>query len=53
MSFFGYLATFFTFSALVLQVFTMIGNTYNRAFLHSLYFTKLNLGDNFDTFGLW
>ncbi|EIE86930.1 hypothetical protein G6F46_006164 [Rhizopus delemar] len=31
----------------------MIGNTYNRAFLHSLYFTKLNLGDNFDTFGLW
>ncbi|KAG0750533.1 hypothetical protein G6F62_000307 [Rhizopus arrhizus] len=31
----------------------MIGNTYNRAFLHSLYFAKLNLGNQFATFGLW
>ncbi|CAO3696322.1 unnamed protein product [Rhizopus stolonifer] len=53
MAFFGYLASFFTFAALVLQVFTLIGNTYNRAFLRSLYFVKLNLSNQFITFGLW
>ncbi|CEJ03413.1 hypothetical protein CU097_014863 [Rhizopus azygosporus] len=53
MAFFGHLATFFTFAALVLEVFTMIGNTYNRAFLHSLYFATLNIKDQFVTFGLW
>jgi hypothetical protein len=53
MAFFGHLATFFTSAALILQIFTMIGNTYNRAFLHSLYFAKLNLGNQFATFGLW
>jgi hypothetical protein len=53
MAFFGHLATFFTFAALVLQVFTMIGNTYNQPFLRSLYFAKLVIGNKFYTFGLW
>lgn len=53
MAFFGHLASFFTFAALVLQVFSLIGNTYNRAFLRSLYFVKLNLSNQFITFGLW
>ncbi|CAO3694329.1 unnamed protein product [Rhizopus stolonifer] len=53
MGFFAHIATFFTFSALVLQVFTLIGNTYNKPFLNSLYFTRINLDTGFDTFGLW
>ncbi|KAI8327490.1 actin cortical patch SUR7/pH-response regulator pali [Choanephora cucurbitarum] len=53
MSFFGFIATFFTFAALVLQVFTMIGSTYNQPFLRSLYFAKVNEGREFLTFGLW
>ncbi|KAI8087044.1 actin cortical patch SUR7/pH-response regulator pali [Gilbertella persicaria] len=53
MSFFGFIATFFTFAALVLQVFTMIGSTYNQPFLRSLYFAKVNDASEFLTFGLW
>ncbi|KAI9255465.1 actin cortical patch SUR7/pH-response regulator pali [Sporodiniella umbellata] len=53
MAFFGHLASFFTFAALVLQVFTLLGNTYNRAFLHSLYLARLSIGSQFTTFGLW
>ncbi|KAI9483287.1 MAG: actin cortical patch SUR7/pH-response regulator pali [Benjaminiella poitrasii] len=53
MAFFGYLASFFTFAALVLQVFTMIGTTYNRPFLRDLYFAKVSIGSDFYIFGLW
>lgn len=53
MAFFGHLATFFTFSALVLQVFTMIGLTYNKPFLRDLYFAKMETGANYILFGLW
>ncbi|CAO3650828.1 unnamed protein product [Mucor hiemalis] len=53
MAFFGHLATFFTFAALVLQVFTMIGLTYDKPFLRDLYFAKLQTGSSFVVFGLW
>lgn len=53
MSFFGHVATFFTFAAFILQVFTMIGLTANRAFLRDLYFAKLQTGSSFVLFGLW
>jgi uncharacterized membrane protein YciS (DUF1049 family) len=53
MAFFGHLATFFCFAALVLQIFTMIGTTYNKPFLHDLYFAKLVMGSDFYIFGLW
>jgi hypothetical protein len=53
MSTFGSLATFFTFAALVLQVFSMIGTTFNQPFLKSLYFTKTETGADFVIFGLW
>jgi magnesium-transporting ATPase (P-type) len=53
MAFFGYLATFFTFAALVLQVFSMIGTTYDKPFLRDLYFAKIQLASKFVIFGLW
>lgn len=53
MSLFGSLATFFTFAALVLQVFSMIGTTFNQPFLKSLYFAKVEIGADFTIFGLW
>jgi hypothetical protein len=53
MAFFGHLASFFTFAALVLQVFSMIGTTYNKPFLKDLYFAKLTLGSDFYIAGLW
>ncbi|KAI7907969.1 actin cortical patch SUR7/pH-response regulator pali [Cokeromyces recurvatus] len=53
MALFGYLATFFTFAALVLQVFSMIGTTYNRPFLRDLYFAKVTIRNDFYIFGLW
>lgn len=53
MAFFGHLATFFTFAALVLQVFSMIGTTYNQPFLRDLYFAKIQMASNFVIFGLW
>lgn len=53
MAFFGHLASFFTFAALILQIFSMIGTTYNRPFLKDLYFAKLTLGNEFYIAGLW
>ncbi|KAI9311844.1 actin cortical patch SUR7/pH-response regulator pali [Dichotomocladium elegans] len=53
MSLLPFIATFFDFAALVLQVFTIIGNTYNRPFLRDLYFARLNVGNTFYDFGLW
>ena len=49
----AFLATFFDFAALVLQVFTLLGSTYNRAFLRDLYFARLETGSDFIDFGLW
>ncbi|KAI8093295.1 actin cortical patch SUR7/pH-response regulator pali [Halteromyces radiatus] len=54
MAFFAFVATFTTFAALILEIFTMIGNLANRAFLRDLFFAKLILPDGtFFTFGLW
>ncbi|KAI8991857.1 actin cortical patch SUR7/pH-response regulator pali [Mycotypha africana] len=53
MALFGYLATFFTFAALVLQIFTMIGTTYNQPFLRDLYFVKVRISSDFVIAGLW
>lgn len=53
MTFFGHLATFFTFAALVLQVFSMIGSTYNSPFLRDLYFAKVEVASQYVIFGLW
>ncbi|KAI9010431.1 actin cortical patch SUR7/pH-response regulator pali [Phycomyces nitens] len=53
MSVFAYIATFFTFCALLLQVFTLLGNTYDQPFLKSLYFARFTLPDQFIQFGLW
>ncbi|KAG2221036.1 hypothetical protein INT45_009285 [Circinella minor] len=49
----AFLATFFDFAALVLQVFTLLGSTYNRPFLRDLYFARLETGSDFINFGLW
>lgn len=53
MAFFGHLANFFTFAALVLQIFSMIGLTYNVPFLRDLYFAKIETSSQFVIFGLW
>ncbi|CAO3581731.1 unnamed protein product [Absidia cylindrospora] len=54
MAFFAFLATFTTFAALILEVFTMIGNTYNKPFLRDLYFARLSIQNgSFIDFGLW
>jgi hypothetical protein len=53
MALFGHLATFFTFAALVLQLFSMIGTTYNQPFLRDLYFAKIQMSSDFIIFGLW
>ncbi|KAL0091368.1 actin cortical patch SUR7/pH-response regulator pali [Phycomyces blakesleeanus] len=53
MAIFAYLATFLTFAALVLQIFTLIGNTSNRSFLTDLYYARIDYGTAFYTFGLW
>ncbi|KAI8148464.1 actin cortical patch SUR7/pH-response regulator pali [Fennellomyces sp. T-0311] len=54
MSLLPFLATFFDFAALVLQVFTLLGTTYNRPFLRDLYFARLELDTgSFVDFGLW
>ncbi|KAI8328106.1 actin cortical patch SUR7/pH-response regulator pali [Chlamydoabsidia padenii] len=50
---FAYLATFFTFGALVLEVFNLLGSTFNQPFLKSLYFVQYSLNDNFINIGLW
>ncbi|KAI8366108.1 SUR7/PalI family-domain-containing protein [Radiomyces spectabilis] len=53
MAVFAYIATFFTFAALALEVFTLLGNTYNVVLLRDLYFARLTLSDRFIQFGLW
>ncbi|CAO3609729.1 unnamed protein product [Cunninghamella echinulata] len=53
MAFSASVATFLTFAAFILELFTLIGNTYNQPFLRDLYFTRLVSGDQFITFGLW
>ncbi|KAI8338440.1 actin cortical patch SUR7/pH-response regulator pali [Chlamydoabsidia padenii] len=54
MALFAFVATFTTFAALVLEIFTMIGNTYNKPFLRDLYFARLTTqGGAFIDFGLW
>ncbi|KAI7863587.1 actin cortical patch SUR7/pH-response regulator pali [Spinellus fusiger] len=53
MSFFAFFATFFTFSALVLEIFTIVGNIYNQPFLRSLYFARFTFSNQFIQFGLW
>lgn len=53
MAFFGHLATFFTFSALLLQLFSVLGLTYNVPFLRDLYFAKIEISNEFIMFGLW
>jgi hypothetical protein len=54
MAFFAFIATFTTFAALILEVFTMIGNTYNKPFLRDLYFARLSVDSGtFIDFGLW
>ncbi|CAO3599575.1 unnamed protein product [Absidia cylindrospora] len=50
---FAYLATFFTFGALVLEIFILLGSTYNQPFLKSLYFVQYSLGDSYINLGLW
>ncbi|KAI9492920.1 actin cortical patch SUR7/pH-response regulator pali [Zychaea mexicana] len=49
----AFLATFFDFAALVLQIFTLLGSTYNREFLRDLYFARLEFDNQFVDFGLW
>ncbi|KAG0174274.1 hypothetical protein DFQ30_005048 [Apophysomyces sp. BC1015] len=53
MAVFASLATFTTFAALVLEIFSIIGSTYNRAFLRDLYFVQFKQGSDFINFGLW
>ncbi|SAM04461.1 hypothetical protein [Absidia glauca] len=50
---FAYLATFFTFGALVLEVFNLLASTYNQPFLKDLYFVQYTAGDAFVRLGLW
>ncbi|KAI8099553.1 uncharacterized protein BX664DRAFT_321587 [Halteromyces radiatus] len=50
---FAYLATFFTFGALVLEIFILLASTYNQPFLKSIYYVQFTLNDNFINFGLW
>jgi hypothetical protein len=53
-SFFKYLASVFAFAALVFQFFTLLGNTYNLAFIRDLYLARLTKdNDEFIDFGLW
>ncbi|KAI9308197.1 hypothetical protein BJ944DRAFT_260707 [Cunninghamella echinulata] len=49
----GYIATFFTFSALILEIFTLLASTYNQPFIKDLNFVKFTLNDKFIAFGLW
>ncbi|ORX49883.1 hypothetical protein DM01DRAFT_1338013 [Hesseltinella vesiculosa] len=53
MAVFASLATFTTFAALILQMFTLIGNTYNKPFLRDLFLARLYDGSDFVDFGLW
>lgn len=53
MAFFGNLANFLTFAALVLQIFSLIGTTYDKPFLRDLYFAKLETDGTFFIAGLW
>lgn len=53
MAFFASIATFTTFAALILEVFSIIGNLYNKPFLRDLYFVRLNYGEIFIDYGLW
>ncbi|KAI9471864.1 MAG: actin cortical patch SUR7/pH-response regulator pali [Benjaminiella poitrasii] len=53
-SFFKYLASIFAFAALLLQFFTLLGNTYNVRFLRDMYFARLTKNSHdFIDFGLW
>ncbi|KAI8877871.1 hypothetical protein K501DRAFT_197233 [Backusella circina FSU 941] len=53
-SFFKYLASVFAFAALIFQFFTLLGNTYNVAFIRDLYLARLTKNnDKFIDFGLW
>ncbi|CAO3623951.1 unnamed protein product [Cunninghamella blakesleeana] len=53
MAFFAFIATFTTFAALILEIFSIIGNLYDKPFLRDLYFLRLNYGENFIDYGLW
>ncbi|KAI8374203.1 actin cortical patch SUR7/pH-response regulator pali [Radiomyces spectabilis] len=53
MAILAFCASFFTFASLVLEIFTLIGNTYNRPFLRNLYFAKLFQNNRSVQFGLW
>jgi len=46
-------AIFLTFAALVLEIFSLIGNTYNKPFLRSLYFARISTSSATYDFGLW
>ncbi|KAJ2957478.1 hypothetical protein NQZ79_g6804 [Umbelopsis isabellina] len=46
-------AIFLTFAALVLEIFSLIGNTYNQPFLRSLYFARISTSSETLDFGLW
>ncbi|KAI8059147.1 hypothetical protein BC940DRAFT_314345 [Gongronella butleri] len=50
---FAYLATFSTFAALVLEVFTLLACTFNQPFLRDIYFVRYYNSDSFIVFGLW
>lgn len=53
MAFFGHIANFLTFAALVLQIFSMIGTTYDKPFLRDLYFAKVEVSSLVYIVGLW
>ncbi|KAI8577641.1 hypothetical protein K450DRAFT_251040 [Umbelopsis ramanniana AG] len=46
-------AIFLTFAALVLEIFSLIGNTYNKPFLRDLYFARISTSGATYDFGLW
>ncbi|GAB5587899.1 hypothetical protein Unana1_02799 [Umbelopsis nana] len=46
-------AIFLTFAALVLEIFSIIGNTYDKPFLRDLYFARISSPSQTLDFGLW
>jgi hypothetical protein len=53
-NFFDNAVSIFAFAALILEIFTLIANTYNVRFLRDMYFARLTQNnEQFMDFGLW
>jgi hypothetical protein len=48
-----YTVSLLAFGALILELFVLIANTYNKPFLKDMYFARLTKNETFIDFGLW